>query len=184
MVSIGARVKALRKELSMSQTVFGDKLGATIDVIANIEHERLAKPEQKEPLYKLICKTFNVSYEWLTTGEGDMFVVTRQSFLERLSTEFGLSLTAQKIVECYLNLDEGQRAAVDDFVNSIAESISSAEAPIQVQETVASDVIDKTIDIYRAADSQAHTEHEVIAESQSKIDRFNQLPKVTKKEDF
>jgi hypothetical protein len=33
----------------------------------------LSKPEQKEPLYKLICKEFHVNYDWLTNGVGEPF---------------------------------------------------------------------------------------------------------------
>lgn len=124
--SIGSRIKALRKALKMTQTEFGERLSVSIDVIANIEHERLARPEQKEPLYKLICKEFNVRYEWLTSGEGEMFVVTKQSFVEKLSAEYGLSDTAQSIIECYLNLGDEQRAVVDNFIKSVAESISQS----------------------------------------------------------
>lgn len=179
--SIGSRIKALRKALKMTQTEFGERLSVSIDVIANIEHERLARPEQKEPLYKLICKEFNVRYEWLTSGEGEMFIVTKQSFVEKLSVEYGLSFTAQKIIECYLQLDEQQRAAVDDFIRSIAESIveSPAESPGAVDEA-----LDKTIAIYRAADSQEHTEHEIIKDGKETIDKLNQIPPVTNKEDF
>lgn len=125
--SIGSRIKALRKALKMTQTEFGERLSVSIDVIANIEHERLARPEQKEPLYKLICKEFNVRYEWLTSGEGEMFIVTKQSFVEKLSAEYGLSDTAQSIIECYLNLGDEQRAVVDNFIKSVAESITQTD---------------------------------------------------------
>lgn len=68
------RVKQLRKEIvKMSQAAFGSKLGVNRDVINNIENNRLAKPEQKLSLLKLICKEFSVSEEWLLNGTGEMF---------------------------------------------------------------------------------------------------------------
>lgn len=68
------RVKILRKNfLKMSQTAFGECLGVSRDVIKNIELNALARPEQKMSLYKLICKEFNVSEDWLLNGIGDMF---------------------------------------------------------------------------------------------------------------
>ncbi len=68
-MEIFERIKHLRKEyLHLSQSAFGDKLGVSRDVINNIENNRLANPEQKEPIYKLICKEFKVSYEWLIYG--------------------------------------------------------------------------------------------------------------------
>lgn len=68
-MEIYERIKYLRKDkLRLSQEAFGEKLGVSRDVINNIELNRLQRPEQKEPLYKLICKEFNISYLWLTEG--------------------------------------------------------------------------------------------------------------------
>lgn len=181
-MSIGSRIRELRKNyLKKSQTEFGKLLGVSIDVIANIENERLARPEQKEPLLRLICEKFHVNYSWLIAGEGEMFVTTKQSFVEKLSAEYGLSLTAQKIIECYLNLDEQQRVAVDDFIKSIAESI--IESPVETPDAV-DEALDKTMAIYRAADSEEHTEHEIIEDGKETIDKLSQIPTVTNKEDF
>ena len=183
-MSIGSRIKILRKNhLKMSQTEFGKRLGVSIDVIANIENERLARPEQKEPLMKLICKEFNVNYDWLISGEGEMLVTTKQSFVEKLSAEYGLSFTAQKIIECYLQLDEQQRAAVDDFIKTIAESI--IEPPVNTENAGAVDeALDKTISIYRVARSKDNAEHEIIKDGKSTIDKLSQIPPVTDKENF
>lgn len=181
-MEIYERIKELRKQyLKLSQEQFGEKLGVNRDVINNIERNRLARPEQKEPLYRLICETFKVNYKWLTSGEGEMFITTKQTLLEKLSAEYGLSITAQKIIECYLNLDEQQRVAVDDFIKSIAESIieSPTENPGAVDEA-----LDKTMAIYRAADSEEHTEHEIIEDGKETIDKLSQIPTVTNKEDF
>lgn len=176
------RIRLLRKQyLKLSQEQFGEQLGVSRSVIANIETNVLARPEQKEPLYRLICETFHVNYKWLTSGDGEMLVTTKQSFVEKLSAEYGLSFTAQKIIECYLHLDEQQRAAVDDFIKTIAESIveSPAENPGAVDKA-----IDETMAIYRAADSQEHTEHEIIKDGKGTIDKLSQIPPVTDKEDF
>lgn len=181
-LEIYERIKFLRKQhLKLSQERFGEMLGVNRDVINNIERNRLAKPEQKEPLYRLICETFHVNYKWLTSGEGEMLVTTKQSFVEKLSAEYGLSFTAQKIIECYLHLDEQQRAAVDDFIKTIAASIveSPAENPGAVDEA-----LDKTMAIYRAANSEEHTEHEIIKDGKETIDKLSQIPPVTNKEDF
>ena len=67
------RIREVRKYLEMSQEEFGNKLGVSRDVIKNIELDRLKKPEQKEPLLKLICKEFGVNENWLRFGDGEMF---------------------------------------------------------------------------------------------------------------
>lgn len=68
-MTIGERIKAVRKNAGLSQTAFAERLGATRGVITNLEGE---KTELNEPFMRLICKEFNVSEEWLRTGEGDM----------------------------------------------------------------------------------------------------------------
>lgn len=57
----------------MNQTDFGKVLGVSRSVIKNMELNVLARPEQKEPLIKLICKEFHVRESWLRTGDGDPF---------------------------------------------------------------------------------------------------------------
>jgi len=67
------RIKYLRKTyLKLSRKDFGRILGTSESEIANIEYNRLAKPEAKEPLLKLICKEFNINEQWLRTGEGSV----------------------------------------------------------------------------------------------------------------
>lgn len=68
------RIKKLRKYLELSQEEFGERLSVSRSVIVNIEGNRLRRPDQKESLYKLICKEFDVSEEWLINGTGEMFV--------------------------------------------------------------------------------------------------------------
>lgn len=72
-MEINERIQEVRKYFDMSRRVFGEKLGVTESVIVNIEYDRLKRPEQKEPIYKLICEKFGVDEHWLKTGEGDMF---------------------------------------------------------------------------------------------------------------
>lgn len=73
-MEIYERIRTLRKDnLKMSMEAFGSRLGVSRDTINNIEHDRLARPDQKMSLYKLICREFLVSEEWLMNGTGDMF---------------------------------------------------------------------------------------------------------------
>lgn len=73
-MNVFERIKYLRKnELHLSQTEFGKKLGVSRSVIKNMELNNLARPDQKEPIIKLISKTFGVYESWLKTGEGEMY---------------------------------------------------------------------------------------------------------------
>lgn len=72
-MDIYERVQQVRTYLKLSRREFGEALGVSGDVINNIERNRLKQPEQKEPIFKLICEKFHVSESWLRTGEGEMF---------------------------------------------------------------------------------------------------------------
>ena len=87
------RIKLLRTEqLHMTQTEFGEALGVKRDVINNIENNRLKNPEKQEPIYRLMCEKFNVSEEWLRTGEGEMFLPLTKN---QLITEFAADLVME-----------------------------------------------------------------------------------------
>lgn len=66
------RVKYLRKSLDKSQAEFAAELGTSRDAINNIECNRLKRPEQKEPLLKLMCQKYGIREQWLIDGEGEM----------------------------------------------------------------------------------------------------------------
>ena len=69
-MTIGERVKVVRKETKLSQEEFAHKLGFdTRGAIANLE---LGRTEAPDKLLSLISNIFGVREEWLRTGEGDI----------------------------------------------------------------------------------------------------------------
>lgn len=121
-LNIGERIEILRKDLSMSRRVFGERLGVSESVIVNIEYDRLKRPDQKESLYKLICKEFNVNEEWLRTGNGEMFI---QLTRDQLITDFAADLIMEndtfkkRLVEALAKLNESEW----DVLEKLAESL-------------------------------------------------------------
>lgn len=65
------RLKKLRKELDLTQQKFGERIGVKGNTIAQYE---IGRNEPIDAVISLICREFNVSEEWLRTGEGDMFI--------------------------------------------------------------------------------------------------------------
>ena len=138
-MEIYERIRMLRKiHLSMTQDAFGAKLGVNRDVIANIERNRLVRPEQKEPLYRLICSTFNVSYEWLTTGEGEMKVETKEDALTRFSEQYGLPDYAKQMLSTLMKLDEHDQIATLRMMEALAKSYKEEEAAAHNKGSIAS----------------------------------------------
>lgn len=64
------RYIAIRKHFNLTQTEFGERLGVSRSVIANIEYDKVAPTTS---MCKLVCREFNVNPYWLETGNGDMF---------------------------------------------------------------------------------------------------------------
>lgn len=119
-LEIYERIKKLRKEeLHLTQTEFGEKLGVSRSVIKNIELNALSRPEQKEPLYKLICREFHVSYEWLMNGTGEPFCeVLPEDEYARAAAEIDLrDPRARKAVIDYWRLSGTDKELLWDFVD-------------------------------------------------------------------
>lgn len=74
-MTIGERIKVLRRKLDITQEEFAQKLGTTRNTITNYEAGRR---EPMEATIKSICREFGVNYDWLRTEEGEMFVPTKR----------------------------------------------------------------------------------------------------------
>lgn len=74
-MSIGNRVKELRKATNITQQAFADRLGLKRNTIATYE---VGKAEPSDRTISDICREFNVNEIWLRTGEGEMFLQLTQ----------------------------------------------------------------------------------------------------------
>lgn len=70
-IIIKDRIKILRKKLGFTQQIFADRIGIARGNVAAYE---VGKNAPSDAVIQLICSKFNVSEEWLRTGEGDMFI--------------------------------------------------------------------------------------------------------------
>lgn len=124
------RIRELRKKhLHLSQTEFGERLGVSRSSINNIERNALAKPEQKMPLYKLICSTFNVREEWLLDGIEPMYIEPDSFSLDDYIKARGAEKLELEIVKAYFDLDpEIRKAAVSQFRSRLASAVAEDPA--------------------------------------------------------
>ena len=116
---ISERIKLLRKDLKISQTEFGKRLGVSQSVIANIEGDRLARPDQKEPLYKLICKEFGVNEEWLIYGTSSMYEYEDDEYARAVAEIAKGDRDAQEAIIKYWQLPEEDKKAFWNFLRKI-----------------------------------------------------------------
>ena len=127
-MEIHERIRELRESKEMSRKAFGEVLGVSGDVINNIESNRLKRPEQKEPLYKLICEKFNVNEKWLRTGEGNMFLPAINEEADYVSelledVENPLYDLIKAIMKTYLEADEKQKQVIKSFAKDLNTNI-------------------------------------------------------------
>ena len=122
-MNLSERIRAVRKNAKLSQTEFGEKLGVSQSVIANIELD-LNKNGIPENIIKLICYIFSVNEKWLRTGEGEMNTESKESLLEKLKDTYKLSNLEFAILHEYLNLDKNQRIAFENFIDNVLNTKS------------------------------------------------------------
>lgn len=102
----GERVKEIRKSLDLTLEKFGEKLGVGKTAISKIEKGERNLTEQ---MTISICREYNVNYDYLIRGEGDMFDDLPQTVIDELCAQYNLSDSEKAIIEMYVSLPEDFR---------------------------------------------------------------------------
>lgn len=120
-MTIGERVKKLRKELGLTLEKFGAPLGVQRSALSMIENDKSGIGDRT---ILLICREYGVSEKWLRDGEGEMFVpVTRNEKIARFAGELMKEETPEfrrQIVEILADLNDEQWDALADFAEKLA----------------------------------------------------------------
>lgn len=115
------RIRQLRESMGLSRASFGEKLGVSGDVINNLERGRA---EIKEPIIKLICKEFDISYLWLTEGIEPMAEPNDHSTMARIDAIMtGENETAKNIFKAFSKLDDKEWELLAKLIKDISEEI-------------------------------------------------------------
>lgn len=69
-MTIGERVKELRKQVNLTQQAFADRLNLKRNTVGSYEVNVV---EPSDRTISDICREFNINETWLRTGEGEMF---------------------------------------------------------------------------------------------------------------
>lgn len=105
-MTIGERVKELRKQINLTQQAFADRLNLKRNTVGSYEVNVV---EPSDRTISDICREFNVNETWLRTGEGEMFnQITRSEKITSFLTE--------------ITEDEG-----DDFKRRFVEMLADLE---------------------------------------------------------
>lgn len=110
------RIKKIRKALGLSGEKFGENIGLKRSSISQLETGTNNPTDQ---VIKSICLAYNVNEEWLRTGNGEMFIETKDSFLDSISKQFNLEELDVKILESYIDLPPEKRQVIKDYLKSL-----------------------------------------------------------------
>ena len=131
--ALNERIRHLRKDvLDMSQRQFADALGMAQTSISALESPGGGVSER---FIKTVCTMFNVSENWLRTGEGPIYNEGEAFSLDRWAKEHGATELELEIVKVYFELDPAiRRAVLDHFRAHFAVDPDEAEAEALKQE--------------------------------------------------
>ena len=142
------RLKALRKELHLTQQEFADKIGIQRSTYAKYE---IGASSPIDAVVTLICKTCNVNEEWLRNGSGEMFI-QRDPFDEvyKMVNEMlwdESSDLKRRLVTAILRLSPAQLRYARDW---IMETFDLAPAAADPAPEKREPTIDEKVAAYRA----------------------------------
>ena len=131
----GERVREVRKSLNMTLDKFGEKLGVKKAAISAIENGNRNITEQ---MVKSICREYNVNYDYLMYGKGDMFDDLPQTILDELCAHYNLDELDRQIVDIYISLPKQLRDSVKEHIkkayfNDGNKKNSPSEKSIQIR---------------------------------------------------
>lgn len=104
----GERVKEIRKALGLTLDKFGEKLGVTKQTVSRIENGVNNLTDQ---MALAICREYNVNYDYLMTGDGEMFDNLPQTILDELCQQYDLDEYDRFLIELYISLPAELRVA-------------------------------------------------------------------------
>lgn len=119
-MTVRERVWELRKTLGLTRKAFGEKVGVTQGVIANLELDRAGI---NPVLLQHICEVFGASRHWIETGEGEMFAdLGPDAEFERLCTEIAASDDEffKRVMRAYWELPERDKQVVRNLIDQLA----------------------------------------------------------------
>lgn len=142
----GEMMKQLRLHLDLSQKEFGERFGASRDMVANIENDRV---EIKDILLRHIVSVFHLKEEWATSGKGEMFQDEADDFVSELVAKYNLDPLQQSLVRAVYEMPQEYRTMILTLARRLVAE--NEEAPEETDE-------DRTKRIIRAARAANDTE--------------------------
>lgn len=177
-LTLGERIKKVRKSLDLTQQEFADRIGSKRNTIATYEMGRTAP---SAAVISLVCAKFNISEDWLRNGTGEMHNPKTSAAMEALARERGLSHSDYILIEKFLNMKPESRLAVAEYMLQVAAALNSDDVPLDCTASKRDLDIDAEVDIYRS-DLLAYKH--LAAEQEAEAEAFGERAKILAKEQY
>lgn len=116
----GERVNEVRKSLGLTLEKFGEKLGVTKTTISRIEKGVNNLTDQ---MAISICREYNVNYDYLMYGEGEMFDDLPQTIVDELCAQYDLNDFDKALVEMYISLPVESRERIKENMKQLVKKV-------------------------------------------------------------
>lgn len=123
-MSIGKRLKNIRKALNLNQTDFGTRINLSQTTIGQYEKE--TRPLTERVISQLVSE-FHINEEYLRHGTGDMFIDQKPKLVRQLAEELALSDREQRLLLTFLSFPPETRAQILDFAQEFAAKLQQME---------------------------------------------------------
>lgn len=116
----GERIKEIRKTLDLTLDKFGEKLGVTKQTVSRIENGVNNVTDQ---MARSVCREYNVNYDYLMYGEGEMFDNLPQTIVDELCVQYDLNDFDKALVEMYVSLPTGSRERIKEYMKQLVKKV-------------------------------------------------------------
>lgn len=135
-MTIGARIKEIRKAESLTMEKFGSRIGIKHSSLSLLEN---GKNNPSDQTIKSICREFGISEAWLRDGVGSMYVsVSRDAELEDFVTRLlhdEPESFRRRLISALSRLSESDWEVFARFVSDLADGVGNSPEsdPIEAQ---------------------------------------------------
>lgn len=139
------RIKYFRKSVKgLTQAEFSRQINMSQSNLASIETGVIKVTDRT---ISIICDKFNLSSEWLRTGNGDMYRESESSIVQAVADQYNLTPAQRCLMEMFLAMDEEKREALATSFFDLVETANQDLA--RLQQLQGMDPIDVEVESYR-----------------------------------
>lgn len=124
--TMGERIRSVRVAQNLTQQEFADKIGCARSTVTNYE---LDQKMPLNPVIATICREFNVSEDWLRTGEGEMRIPRSRD--EEISYMVGKAMNGNPLQKAVIRMicsrSEDELEALDKMLKDLYAEVMEEE---------------------------------------------------------